>query len=115
TLEHAHGSTISFQELPPQAYTDLAEVFSSPRTASQRFRNENTRIVRIEPVDVAGKQVPLAIGDQSVGRRTLTKYLALIGEPTQDPNLVVVTFTLTDPRVLSRNDVEAAIRSVSFG
>lgn len=116
TLEHAeNGSSIRFQEMSPAAYPDLAEIFSSPRTASQRFRGDNIRIMRIEPVDVNGKQVPLAIGDQTTGRRTVTKYMALVGDPADDANIVLVTFDVTDPRALTRNDVEAAIRSITLG
>ena len=116
TLEHAQsGSSINFQEMSPAAYPDLAEVFSSPRTASQRFRGDNIRIMRIEPITVNDKQVPRAIGDQTVGRRTVTKYMALLGDPTDGSNTLLVTFNLTDPRMLSHNDVEAAIRSITPG
>jgi hypothetical protein len=71
--------------------------------------------MRIDPINVNGKQVPLAIGDQPAGRRTLTKYIALLGSPDNNTNTLVVTFDVADPASLSRRDVEATIRSITLG
>jgi hypothetical protein len=115
-LEHAeNGSKVSFREMPVTAYSGLAEIFSSPRTASQTYRSENTRIMRIDQLDVNGKRVPLAIGDQAAGRRTVTKYMALLGGGEDNTNTLLVTFDVTDPATLSRRDVEATIRSITLG
>src|SRR5690606_39047791 len=66
-LENAEtGATIRITELAPDAYANLVEAFSSPKTASDRFASQGIRITRIEQLAVDGMQAPFAIGGGQV-------------------------------------------------
>ena len=115
-LENARaGSSITVEELPPEAYPELNAAFSSPKSASTKFADQGVRITRIEPVALDSGQVPLAIGGQAFNGREFTKYLALMGGPRAGTNTVLIAFNLAGSSPLGRNDVEAVLRSVQIG
>jgi len=115
-LENARGgSSITVEELPPEAYPELNAAFSSPKSASTKFGDQGVRITRIEPLALDSGQIPLAIGGQAFNGREFTKYMALMGGPRAGTNTVLIGFNLSGTSTLGRDDVEAVLRSVRIG
>ena len=109
------GSSITVEELPPDAYPELNAAFSSPKSASTRFADQGVRITRIEPLALDSGQIPLAIGGQAFNGREFTKYIALMGGPRAGTSTVLISFNLSGATPLSQSDVEAVLRSVAIG
>jgi hypothetical protein len=108
----AAGSTIVVAEYPPDRYAEVAAVFASPKTASTRYAGEGVRITRIEPIAVGAAQVPLAVGSQENNGKEQTKYITVLGGG--ETNAVLVTFSLSAAKPLSRSDVENVVRSIKL-
>ena len=104
------ASTIQIAEYPPANYAETVAVFASPKTASTRYAGEGVRFTRIEPVPVEGGSVQLAIGQQVKNGREFQKYITVLGGG--NANAVLVTFTIGAAQAMSRNDVEAVVRSI---
>jgi hypothetical protein len=77
--------------------------------------DQGVRITRIEQIAVDGRQAPLAIGDQRQNNKEFTKYMTVMGGPAAQAKTVLVTFNLTAAGPLSRDAVEATLRSVKIG
>jgi hypothetical protein len=115
-IENAEtGSSVTIAELPTEAYAELAALFASPKTASNRFASEGIRITRVEPLEVDGAQIPLVIGDQRLNNSDVAKYFTVMGGPRANAKTVLITFNIVQPDTFSRGDVEAALRSVKIG
>ena len=111
-LEDAAGSSILISELPPEAYTELAATFSSPKTASNGFAAQGVKITRIKQLEVDAGQIPVAIGDQAQNGRQFKKYITVMGG--QEVNTVQITFSIAGSNSLSESDVEAVLKSVKI-
>jgi len=109
------GSSITIEELPANMYPELNAAFSSPKSVSTKFADQGVRITRIEPLALDGGQVPLAIGGQAFNGREFTKYIALMGGPRAGTSTVLISFNLAGATPLSRDEVEAVLRSVTIG
>jgi len=115
-LENAQtGSTIKVEEFPPEAYTELASAFSSPKTAASRFASQGIHITRVDQLAAEAGQVPFAIGGQMENGKEVVKYLAAMGGAQTSTKTVLITFSVTSMDRLSRNDVEAVVQSVKLG
>jgi hypothetical protein len=111
----ATGSEIAITEFPPEAYANLADVFTSPKTAAERFGRNGTAITRIEHVNIDSSSVPLAIGGQRVNGRNFTKYIALMGGIAKNNKTVLITLDIAESAPFEQSDVETLLRSVSLG
>jgi len=108
------GSSITVEEYPASAYPELNAAFSSPKSASTKFGDQGVRITRIEPLALDSGQVPLAIGGQAFKGREFVKYMALMGGPRSGTNTVLISFNLAGATPLSRDEVEAVLKSVTI-
>ena len=108
-LEHKQdGSTITITELPPEAYADLSEVFSSAKVASESLAPRGIRIDRRDEYAVGDQQVPVLIGTERSSGGDVGKYMALFrGDVT-----VLITINAFDAKVLTPAMVEATLKSV---
>ena len=106
----ATGSMIQIAEYPPDQYTEVSSVFASPKTASTRYASEGVRFTRIEPVNLEGGSVPLAVGQQVKNGKEFQKYITVFGGG--DAKAVLVTFTIGAGQSMSRSDVDAVVRSI---
>jgi hypothetical protein len=110
-LEHAAtGSSITISETSGEAYAELAERFSSPKSLSEGYASQGTTIRAVRRIAADGAEVPFAIGRQTTNaRKEFAKYFALLkGDKT-----VLVTFTIAD-RALTEADAEAVVRSIEL-
>jgi len=102
------GSTITVTELPPDAYADLSQVFSSARVASESLAPRGIRIDRREEYAVDGQQVAVLIGTERSPNGEVGKYMALYrGDVT-----VLITINAFDTKALTPAVVEATLMSV---
>jgi hypothetical protein len=108
------GSSITVEEIPPNAAAEIVAAFSSPKGVSTRFGSQGVRITRIDRVAVDSGQAPLAVGEQSFKGSEFVKYIALLGG-SDGKNTVLITFNLSAATPLPQSDVEAVVRSVSIG
>jgi hypothetical protein len=109
------GSSIVIAELPPESYSEAAAVFSSPKTASNRYSGQGIRITRVEQLAVGAGQVPLAIGGQAENGREVRKYITVMGGDAQsNTKTTLITFSIAAADPLRQSDVEAAVRSVAL-
>ena len=108
------GSSITVEEFPASAFPELNAAFSSPKSVSTKFGDQGVRIMRIEPLALDGGPIPLAIGGQKFNGREFTKYMALMGGPRASTNTVLISFNLAGATPLSRDDVEAVLKSVTI-
>ncbi|HJR69300.1 MAG TPA: hypothetical protein VKA43_04615 [Gammaproteobacteria bacterium] len=105
------GSTITIAERSAEGYAQLAEMFTSPKSLSAGFGEQDVTIRSVRQVAVGDGYVPFAIGTQRRrgGGSELVKYLALLrGDKT-----TLVTFTLGD-RSFTEADAETLIRSIEL-
>ena len=108
------GSSITVEEMPPNAAADIVAAFSSPKGVSTRFGSQGVRITRIDRVALESGDAPLAVGEQSFKGSEFVKYMALLGG-RDGKNTVLITFNLSAANPLSQADVEAVVRSVTIG
>jgi len=102
------GSTLMVVELPAEAEGELATIMSSVESAREAWAPRGIAINDLTRVDAGGKEIPIAIGTQSVGPRTITKYMAMLaGERT-----VLVSINVSDPDEIPRAKAEAIIASI---
>jgi hypothetical protein len=105
----ATNSTITISERPGEAYAEVAEIFSSARTLSQRYASQNVTIRSVRELIIGNARVPFASGRQLRQGEEFVKYYALLkGDKT-----VLVAFTIAD-RSFSEADAEAVVRSVEL-
>jgi hypothetical protein len=109
-LEDAGGTSILVAEMPPAGYAQLAATFASPKTASNGFAAQGIKITRIEQLEVGGRTIPLAIGDQAQNNKQFRKYITVMGGG--DANAVLITFTVPSSSPFGQSDAEAVLRSV---
>jgi hypothetical protein len=102
------GSTITVGELPPDAYSELAQIFESPKTASSRYRD--VHFTRIEQVTIGDEQIPLAIGGQKKQNKEVTRYIALLGGPKTNTNTTLINFEVADSASLGRGEIEDVLK-----
>jgi hypothetical protein len=103
----ATSSTITISEQAADAYAGLAERFTSPKSLSDGYAQQNVTIRSVRRID--GK-IPFAIGRQALnGGKEVAKYLALL----QGDKTVLVTFTIGD-RSFTEADAEAVVRSIEL-
>jgi hypothetical protein len=114
-FNRATRSQITIAEFPPDAYDEIADAFSSPKTAASRFGARGARITRVEQLNLAAGSAPIAVGDQRIGERNVTKYIALLGGIKTNNMTVLVTFDISERDPFGRGDVEAALGSVKLG
>ena len=108
------GSSIKLNELPPESESELAEVFSSPKTAASRFAYQGVRITRLEQISLGDRRVPLAIGEQVERKQEFRKYIAVVGGASTNTRTTMITFDIADTDPLRRDDVEAVLRSIKL-
>lgn len=108
------GSSITVEEMPPNAAADIAAAFSSPKGLTTRFASQGVRITRIDRVAVDSGEAPLAVGEQSFRGSEFVKYMTLLGG-RDGKNTVLITFNLSAATPLRQSDVEAVVRSVTIG
>ena len=108
------GSSITVEEMPPNAAADITAAFSSPKGVSTRFGSQGVRITRIDRVALESGEAPLAVGEQSFKGSEFVKYMTLLGGH-DGQNTVLITFNLSAATPLRQSDVEAVIRSASIG
>jgi hypothetical protein len=106
----ATGSMIQIAEYPPDQLAEVSAVFASPKTASTRYASEGVRFTRIEPVSLESGSAPLAIGQQVKNGKEFQKYITVLGGG--EAKAVLITFTVGAGQALSRNDVDAVVRSI---
>jgi hypothetical protein len=111
-LEDAAGTSILIAEMPPAGYAQLAATFASPKTASSGFAAQGVKITRIEQLEVGGRAIPLAIGDQAQNNKQFRKYITVLGGG--DANTVLITFTVPSSSPFGQSDVESALKSVQI-
>ena len=108
------GSSITVEEMPPNAAADIAAAFSSPKGVTTRFASQGVRITRIDRVALDSGEAPLAVGEQSFKGSEFVKYMTLLGG-RDGKNTVLITFNLSVATPLRQGDVEAVVRSVTIG
>jgi len=108
------GSSITVEEMPPNAAADIKAAFSSPKGVSTRFASQGVRITRIDRIALDSGDAPLAIGEQSFKGSEFVKYMTLLGG-ADGKNVVLITFNLSASTSLRQSDVEAVVRSVTIG
>jgi hypothetical protein len=108
------GSSITVEEMPPNAAADIVAAFSSPKGLSTRFGSQGVRITRIDRIALDSGDAPLAVGEQSFQGSEFVKYMTLLGG-RDGKNTVLITFNLSTVTPLRQSDVEAIVRSVSIG
>jgi hypothetical protein len=108
------GSSITVEEMPPNAAADITAAFSSPKGVTTRFASQGVRITRIDRVALASGDAPLAVGEQSFKGSEFVKYMTLLGG-RDGQNTVLITFNLSAATTLRQSDVEAVVRSVAIG
>ena len=108
------GSSITVEEMPPNAAADIVAAFSSPKGLSTRFASQGVRITRIDRIALDSGDAPLAVGEQSFKGSEFVKYMTLLGG-RDGKNTVLITFNLSTATPLRQSDVEAIVRSVSIG
>lgn len=108
------GSSITVEEMPPNAAADIAAAFSSPKGLTTRFASQGVRITRIDRVAVDSGEAPLAVGEQSFRGSEFVKYMTLLGG-RDGKNTVLITFNLSAATPLRQSDVEAVVHSVTIG
>jgi hypothetical protein len=102
------GSTITITELPPEAFADLSQVFSSARAASEGLASRGIRIDRRDEYAVEGQQVAVLIGTEGSPNGDVAKYMALYrGDVT-----VLITVNAFDAKILPPALVETTLKSV---
>lgn len=102
------GSTLMIVELPAEAHEELAAIMSSLESAREAWAPRGISINDVTRVDAGGNEVPIAIGTQSVGPQTVTKYMALLG----GDRTVLVSINVSDPNEISRAEAEGVIASI---
>jgi hypothetical protein len=108
------GSSITVEEMPPNAAADIVAAFSSPKGLSTRFGSQGVRITRIDRIALDSGDAPLAVGEQSFKGSEFVKYMTLLGG-RDGKNTVLITFNLSAATPLRQSDVEAIVRSVNIG
>ena len=102
------GSSITINELPPEAYPEVSTIFSTAESASEGLLRQGIIVDEHTLVTVGQDQVPLLRGTQQTAVGEFTKYLTLLkGETT-----VLVTFNIVDPAQITQEMVEATIESI---
>ena len=107
------GSSITVEEMPPNAAADIVAAFSSPKGVTTRFASQGVRITRIDRVALDSGEAPLAVGEQSFKGSEFVKYMTLLGG-RDGKNTVLITFNLSASTALRQSDVEAVVRSVQI-
>ncbi|MGD1951016.1 MAG: hypothetical protein ACFB14_15395 [Leptolyngbyaceae cyanobacterium] len=110
-LENAEsGSSITINELPPEAYTEVATIFSTAESAREGLLRQGITIDEHTLITVGQDQVPLLRGVQQTAAGEFTKYLTLLkGETT-----VLVTFNIADPNQTTQETIEATVASITL-
>ena len=108
------GSSITVEEMQPNAAADIVAAFSSPKAVTTRFSSQGVRITRIDRVALESGDAPLAVGEQSFKGSEFVKYMTLLGG-RDGKNTVLITFNLSAATPLRQSDVEAVVRSVTIG
>jgi hypothetical protein len=104
------GSSILIAELPAEAYTELAELFTHADDLVARFAPQGVRITGTRELAVDGARVPFAVGRQLAQGVEFAKYVAMF----KGENTVLITFSIADSGGFSESDAEAAVRSVTL-
>ncbi len=108
------GSSITVEEMLPNAAADIVAAFSSPKGVTTRFGSQGVSITRIDRVALDSGDAPLAVGEQSFKGSEFVKYMALLGG-RDGKNTVLITFNLSAATPLRQSDVEAVVRSATIG
>jgi len=108
------GSSITVEEMQPNAAADITAAFSSPKGVTTRFESQGVRVTRIDRVALESGDAPLAVGEQSFKGSEFVKYMTLLGG-RDGMNTVLITFNLSVATPLRQRDVEAVVRSVTIG
>jgi hypothetical protein len=108
------GSSITVEEMQPNAAADIVAAFSSPKGVTTRFASQGVRITRIDRVALESGDAPLAVGEQSFKGSEFVKYMTLLGG-RDGQNTVLITFNLSAATPLRQSDIEAVVRSVAIG
>ncbi|MEO0434498.1 MAG: hypothetical protein AAF151_22675 [Cyanobacteria bacterium J06656_5] len=104
------GSSITINELPPEAYEDVSTLFGTEERATEALLRQGIAIEEHTLLDVGETQVPLLRGTQRAEVGEVIKYLTLFkGETT-----VLVTFNIVDPNQVTPEIVEATVASISL-
>lgn len=110
-LEHVDsGSSLTINEFPAEAYTQLSPLFSTQEDATEAFLRQGILVEERTTVDVGTAPLPLIYGIQQSPIGTVEKYITLM----QGDNTVLLTFNILDPTITSREAVEAAIASINL-
>jgi hypothetical protein len=107
------GSSITVEEMQPNAAADITAAFSSPKSVTTRFASQGVRVTRIDRVALESGDAPLAVGEQSFKGSEFVKYLTLLGGH-DGKDTVLITFNLSAATPLRQSDVEAVVRSVAI-
>ncbi|MEM1256336.1 MAG: hypothetical protein AAGI69_28190 [Cyanobacteria bacterium P01_H01_bin.21] len=110
-LENAEsGSSITINELPPEAYAEVSTIFSTAESAQEGLLRQGIVVDEHTLITVGQDQVPLLRGVQQTAAGEFTKYLTLLkGETT-----VLVTFNIADPNQTTQETVEATVASITL-
>ena len=102
------GSSITVNEFPIEAHSQLLPIFTDLNTAISNFRQQGVLIDRADTYVIGQQKIPALIGSQPIPGGEVGKYLVLYrGDVT-----VMLTFNVFDPRVLKPSIVEKTILSV---
>lgn len=98
-------------EMPAEAHAQVATLFSSLDVAKTNFARQNVEVQKIEQVDTAAGQVPLASGKQTVGAARLDKWVSLF----KGAKTVMITVQAPESAKLQSEEVRKLMASVSLG
>jgi len=106
-LDPADNSSITISELPPEAYANVAVMFSSQEAAAP-FSAQGVHVSGHDLLVVGEDKVPFLTGTQLVSGIEVTKYMALL----RSEKTVLITFNLMDGTRLKKSDAIASVKSV---
>ena len=110
-LENAETrSSITVNELPPEAYSDILTLFTSFETATEAWASRGITIDQLTWLTVNDGEVPLLTGKQVMGGVEVTKYIALL----EGENTVLVTFNIVEPSPITQDDAQMVVESISL-
>ena len=102
------GSSITINELPPEAYAEVSTIFSTAESAQEGLLRQGIIVSEHTLITVGQDQVPLLRGVQQTAAGEFTKYLTLLkGETT-----ILVTFNIAAPNQTTQETVEATVASI---
>jgi len=111
-------SSIVLAELPPQAYSELADIFTSTPaeiTAAFADRGLIVEVDAVSTVEHQGKTIPLVSAVQTLGDLKVQKYFTLFAQDSAGlQNALLLTFNVTPDSLLSQAEVVATISSAEI-